>query len=180
MKIRKCSISLCVSLIAFVLAISSASAQQPSTRLDEIIQRGILRVGMTGDYKPFAYFDRSTEKFTGLDVDMAESLGKALGVKVEYVHTAWPQLMKDFESDKFDVAMGGVSITLDRQRKGYFSMPIMREGKTPIARCGDVGKYQTLADIDKPWHARHYQSRRHQRALRAGAYQGRRDQGLWR
>src|SRR3954463_10134255 len=109
MKIRKCSISLCVSLIAFVLAISSASAQQPPTRLDEIIQRGILRVGMTGDYKPFAYFDRSTEKFTGLDVDMAESLGKALGVKVEYVHTAWPQLMKDFESDKFDVAMGGVS-----------------------------------------------------------------------
>jgi hypothetical protein len=28
-------------------------------------------------------------------------------------------------------------------------MPIMREGKTPIARCGDVGKYQTLSDIDK-------------------------------
>jgi len=150
MKIRKCSNPLFASLIAFVLAISSVSAQQPPTRLDEILQRGILRVGMTGDYKPFSYFDRSTERFTGFDVDMAESLGKALGVKVEYVHTGWPQLMKDFEADKFDVAMGGVSITLDRQRKGYFSTPIMREGKTPIARCDDVGKYQTLADIDRP------------------------------
>ena len=31
-----------------------------------------------------------------------------------------------------------------------FSTPIMREGKTPIARCADKGKYETIADIDKP------------------------------
>ena len=30
-----------------------------------------------------------------------------------------------------------------------FSSPIMREGKTPIARCTDKGKYETIADIDK-------------------------------
>jgi len=46
--------------------------------------------------------------------------------------------------------MGGVSITLDRQKKGFFSTPIMREGKTPIARCADKDKYDTLAEIDKP------------------------------
>jgi cyclohexadienyl dehydratase len=46
--------------------------------------------------------------------------------------------------------MGGVSITLDRQKKGMFSTPVMREGKTPIARCSDKGSYETLADIDKP------------------------------
>ena len=58
--------------------------------------------------------------------------------------------MKDFEADNFDIAMGGVSITLDRQKKGFFSTPIMREGKTPIARCADKGKYETLAEINKP------------------------------
>jgi cyclohexadienyl dehydratase len=150
MKIRKCSISLFAGLIASVVAISAAPAEQPSSRLDEIITRGSLRVGMTGDYKPFSYFDKTNDKFSGFDVDMAEALGKALGVKVEYVHTAWPQLMKDFEADKFDIAMGGVSITLDRQKKGYFSMPIMREGKTPITRCNDMAKYQTLDTIDQP------------------------------
>jgi cyclohexadienyl dehydratase len=41
------------------------------------------------------------------------------------------------------------TITLDRQKKGMFSTPIMREGKTPIARCTDKGKYETIADIDK-------------------------------
>src|SRR6202167_3437706 len=141
-----------VALVAGFLAIVSAQAQQAAapSRLDEIVKRGTLRVGMTGDYLPFTYLDKTTSKFRGFDVDMAEALGKALGVKVEYVQTAWPELMKDFEADRFDIAMGGVSITLDRQKKGFFSTPIMREGKTPIARCSDADKYQTLAEIDKP------------------------------
>jgi cyclohexadienyl dehydratase len=134
---------------AFVLISAPAQAQQPS-RLDEIIKRGTLRVGMTGDYLPFTSLDKTTQKFRGFDVDMAEALGKALGVNVEYVQTAWPELMKDFEADHFDIAMGGISITFDRQRKGLFSTPIMREGKTPIARCADRGKYDTIAEIDKP------------------------------
>jgi cyclohexadienyl dehydratase len=142
-------VRLLAGLIVAVLAGSAAHAQQASSRLDEIIKRGTLRVGMTGDYLPFTYLDKTTEKFRGFDVDMAEALGKALGVKVEYVQTAWPKLAKDFEADQFDIAMGGVSVTLDRQKKGFFSTPIMREGKTPIARCADAGKYQTLSDIDK-------------------------------
>jgi cyclohexadienyl dehydratase len=141
-------ISRCLAA-AIYLAAAPVQAQQAS-RLDEIIQRGTLRVGMTGDYLPFSSFDKQTSTFRGFDVDMAEQLGKALGVRVEYVKTAWPQLMKDFEAGNFDIAMGGVSITLDRQKKGLFSIPIMREGKTPIARCADQDKYQTIADIDKP------------------------------
>src|SRR3954462_2188107 len=139
-----------VSLAMAVLWTVSVHALHPAnSRLDDIIKRGTLRVGMTGDYQPFTYFDKTTSKFRGFDIDMAEALGKALGVKVEFVQTAWPQLMKDFEADNFDIAMGGVSITLDRQKKGMFSTPIMREGKTPIARCADQGKYETIADIDK-------------------------------
>src|SRR5216110_1514633 len=138
-------------LAVALLMTVSAHAQQsaPSSRLDDIIKRGTLRVGMTGDYRPFTSLDKTNSKFTGFDVDMAEALGKALGVRVEFVQTAWPQLMKDFEADNFDIAMGGVSITLDRQKKGMFSTPIMREGKTPIARCADKGKYETIIDIDK-------------------------------
>jgi cyclohexadienyl dehydratase len=137
--------------LVLILAVAATSVQaEPPSRLDEIIKRGSLRVGTTGDYPPFTYLDKATEKFRGLDIDMADALGKALGVKVEFVQTAWPQLMKDFEADKFDIAMGGITITLDRQKKGLFSTPIMREGKTPIARCADAGKYGALADIDKP------------------------------
>jgi cyclohexadienyl dehydratase len=46
--------------------------------------------------------------------------------------------------------MGGVTITLNRLKTGFFSAPVMRAGKTPIARCADTDKYQTLAQIDRP------------------------------
>ena len=136
-------------LAAIVLTVAAAQAQETS-RLNEIMKRGTLRIGMTGDYAPFSLLDSTTGKFTGFDVDMAEALGKSLGVKVEYVKTAWPQLAKDFAADNFDIAMGGVSITLDRQKKGLFTTPIMREGKTPIARCADTAKFETLDKIDQP------------------------------
>ena len=67
---------------AFCLVAASAHAEQPS-RLDDIVKRGALRVGMTGDYLPFTYLDKASSKCRGFDVDMAEALGKALGVKVE-------------------------------------------------------------------------------------------------
>jgi cyclohexadienyl dehydratase len=139
-----------LSCLATVFFLTVPAQAQQASRLDEILKRGSLRVGLTGDYLPFSSFDPATFKFRGFDVDMAEALGKALGVKVEYVKTAWPLLTKDFEADSFDIAMGGISITLDRQKKGLFSTAIMREGKTPISRCTDAGKYQTIADIDKP------------------------------
>jgi cyclohexadienyl dehydratase len=137
-------------LAVAVFLVGSAAQAQQSSRLDEIIKRGTLRVGMTGDYLPFTFFDKETTKFRGFDVDMAEALGKALGVRVEYFQTAWPRLTKDFEADNFDIAMGGISITLDRQKKGMFSTPIMREGKTPIARCSEKERYGAIAEIDRP------------------------------
>jgi cyclohexadienyl dehydratase len=133
---------------AFFLLCGSLHAQE--TRLDDIIKRGSLRVGTTGDYLPFTSLDKATQTYRGFDIDMAEALGKALGVKVEFVQTTWPNLMKDFEAGNFDIAMGGISITLDRQKKGFFSSAVMRDGKTPIARCTDKDKYETIAEIDKP------------------------------
>jgi cyclohexadienyl dehydratase len=126
-----------------------ADAQQAPSRLDAILAAGVLKVGSTGDYKPFTFKDPATGTFSGFDIDQAQSLATALGVKLEVVPTAWPNLMKDFEAGAFDVAMGGVSVTFDRQKKGYFSTPYMHEGKTPIARCADKGKFATIADIDK-------------------------------
>lgn len=124
-------------------------AQADSVLLDEIIARGTLKVGMTGDYKPFSEKNKTTGAFEGLDVEMANELGKALGVKVEIVPTAWGKMLADLEAGAFDMAVGGVSITLDRQKKAYFSTPLLRDGKTPIARCADKERFAEIKDIDK-------------------------------
>jgi cyclohexadienyl dehydratase len=72
-----------------------------------------------------------------------------LGVEVEMVKTAWPALMKDF-LEKCDIAVGGISVTLDRQRTAFFTVPYMVNGKAPITKCENAAKFQTVADIDKP------------------------------
>ncbi len=135
--------------IAALWVAIAAPAFADGSRLDAILERQVLRVGTTGDYRPFTYLDKTSGAYSGLDVDLAHSLADALGVKVEFVATSWPTLAKDFDADLFDIAMGGVSITLERAKKGLFSAPYLREGKTPIARCADKDKYATLDEIDR-------------------------------
>ena len=135
-------------ILLAALALAAPAAAQTS-RLDDILARGVLRVGTTGDYRPFTALDKASGVYSGFDVDLAQSLGAALGVRVEFEPTSWPDLTRDFEAGAFDIAMGGVSVTLDRAKKGFFSSPYLREGKTPIARCADKDKYQTLTQIDR-------------------------------
>jgi cyclohexadienyl dehydratase len=137
-------------LLVWAAVALAAPAAAQNSRLDDILARGVLRVGTTGDYRPFTALDKASGGYSGFDVDLAHSLGAALGVKVEFEPTNWSDLMKDFDAGAFDIAMGGVSVTLDRAKKGFFSIPYMREGKTPIARCADKDKYRTLAEIDRP------------------------------
>jgi len=132
---------LCCFILLAVIALAAPATAQTS-RLDDILARGVLRVGTTGDYRPFTALDKASGAYSGFDIDLAQSLGAALGVKVEFEPTSWPNLTKDFEAGAFDIAMGGVSVTLDRAKKGFFSTPYLREGKTPIARCADKDKYQ--------------------------------------
>ena len=133
--------------IIFALVLPCA-AYADASRLDDIIKTGYLRVCTTGDYKPFTYL-RPDGQFEGMDVDMAHSLAKALGVQARFVKTTWPTLMNDF-LEKCDIAMGGVSVTLERQKKAFFSQSHLIDGKSPIARCADVQRFASLADIDHP------------------------------
>lgn len=110
---------------------------------------GVLRVATTGDYKPFSY--RTEEGgYAGFDVDMAQRLAESLGAKLVVVPTSWPNLMRDFADDRFDIAMSGISINLERQRQAYFSIPYLRDGKTPITLCSEEARFQTLEQIDQP------------------------------
>ncbi|WP_250452637.1 transporter substrate-binding domain-containing protein [Caballeronia sp. ATUFL_M2_KS44] len=125
-----------------------APAAPTASRLDDILARHTLRVCTTGDYKPYTFL-RPDGQFEGIDIDLADNLAKSLGAKAEYVKTSWSNLMNDFIA-KCDIAVGGVSTTLDRQKRAFFTAPYMEDGKTPIVRCADVDKYQTVAAIDQP------------------------------
>jgi len=117
--------------------------------LDAIHARGTLRVGTTGDYKPFT-FRNPDGSYVGADIDMARRLAASLGVRVEFVPTAWGRLNDDFAAGKFDIAMGGVTNLPARQALGPFSGTTFVDGKRPIVRCADRDRYASIAAIDRP------------------------------
>lgn len=141
----------CAAVAAGVLGFAAGSpvqAQAPQSLLDAVQSRGALQICTTGDYKPFTLAKDGA--FEGIDIELAKSLAKALGVEAKFVQTKWADLLADMGSGKCDVAMGGISVTLDRQQKVFFSAPYLVNGKAPIVRCADKAKFQTIADIDKP------------------------------
>ena len=140
-------VRLCIAASSLLLAASAWAQDAPASRLDAVQKSGKLRVCTPGDYTPFAL--QKGEAFEGLDVDLVQSAAKGLGAEAVFVKSGWPTLMKDF-IEKCDVAVGGISVTLDRQKTAFFSDPYMVNGKAPIVRCAEVAKFQTVAEIDKP------------------------------
>ena len=135
------------ALVACGLAAQAQTV--PESSLDAVVKKGVLRACTPGDYKPFSFL-KPDGTYEGIDIDLANSLVAAMGAKLDVVKTSWANLLPDFTAGKCDIAIGGISISLERQKKAFFSAGYMVNGKTPIARCEDVAKFQTVAEIDKP------------------------------
>ena len=131
---------------AALQAWAAPAATAPDT-LARVMKSKELRVCSPGDYKPFS-FDRSGI-FEGIDNDLAERLAQSMGATVKIIKSSWPTLMADFQS-KCDFGVGGISITLPRQQQALMSEPYFTNGKTPLVRCEDVSKYQTIEQINQP------------------------------
>ncbi len=138
----------CLSLeVRDALYDALASTATYQSRLQQVTSVGYLRVGTTGDYAPFSHGENT---FTGIDIDLAHDLAASLGVEARFVKTSWPSLTSDLENGHFDIAMSGVSRTTRRALTGYFSTPYHVGGKTPIARCSDSARFDSLEKIDQP------------------------------
>ena len=136
-------------LASVFLSLAAVCVPARSAGVDDVVKAGVLKVCSPGDYKPFS-FALADGRFEGLDVDLMESLAGSLGVKTEFVKTSWAKLMDEFTGGKCDVAAGGISVTLERQKKAWFSTAYMVNGKTPLVRCTDVTRFQSIEAIDKP------------------------------
>lgn len=93
---------------------------QEST-IDQIARRGTLRVGMDV-FVPWAMKDKKGD-LIGFEIDVAKQLAKDMGVKVEFVPTKWSGIIPALLAGKFDVIIGGMSITPQRNMKINFTNP---------------------------------------------------------
>lgn len=123
----------------------------PDGKVAEIIERGTLLIGTTGDYRPLSFCEKDGT-YWGFGIEVAQEIAKSLGVKSEFVKTSWPTLTADVlaEPQIFDLAIGGITITDARKETMLMSDGYLANGKTILCRATESEQYKSLTDIDKP------------------------------
>jgi Na+/H+-dicarboxylate symporter/ABC-type amino acid transport substrate-binding protein len=104
-----------------------APADDPQqSRLERLRSRGILRVGYLPDNLPFAYFNAAND-LVGFDVEMAHTLARDIGVKLEFVPVARDRMAEQLQAGDYDIIMSGVVATPQRAFTMAFSMSYLDE-----------------------------------------------------
>lgn len=136
-------------------SVSEQSEQVQTTASLEPVADGVLQVCLTGDYRPFSYAESDDAELSGIDVEMVKALAAELSdqtgseVTVEFVRTSWKDLMSTFLSS-CDIAVGGITVTPEREQEAAFSIPVIHGGKAAITRCGNESEFDTVDEINQP------------------------------
>lgn len=140
MKHRALALTLLASLTGFAAGAAHAD------KLDDIKQAGVVRIAVFDSNPPFGYIDPQSKKLVGYDVDVADAIGKALGVKVELRATNPANRIPLLVSKKVDLIAANFTITDERAKEVNFSVPYFATGQKFIARKGVL---KTPEDIKK-------------------------------
>ncbi len=123
-----------------------ALAADAGTTLAQIKSSGELRIGCEAAYVPFTY--RQEGKIVGYDVELAELLCKPLGVKPNFIDTAWAGVIPSLYAKKFDVVMSSMSYTKERLARVAFSIPYAEASQALLVRAADADKIKGVSDLN--------------------------------
>ncbi|TWG94887.1 amino acid ABC transporter substrate-binding protein (PAAT family) [Mesorhizobium sp. J18] len=138
-----------IAALAITLAagtvLSANGAQAADSRLTEIIERGVVRVGVLGAFKPWS-FPAPDGSMQGIEVDLAQSVADALGVELETVVVTSANRMQFLQQGKIDVIIGGMYDTTDRRKViGIIEPAYWTSGPTLLAKEGVIKDWKDIA-----------------------------------
>jgi len=117
--------------------------------VEKIQKRGEIRVGFESGYVPFEMTDKRGN-FIGFDMDFGRRLAKEMGVKFIPVNTAWDGIIPALMTDKFDIIMGGMTITQQRNLKVSFANPYIVVGQSILLNNKHEGTVKSFKDLNDP------------------------------
>ncbi|MCE9647836.1 MAG: transporter substrate-binding domain-containing protein [Chloroflexi bacterium] len=127
-----------LTLASLVLAACGGSAPKASDLLGDIKNRGYILISTDPNYAPQSSLNTegarpadtkcpsdtlTTAEMQGFDVDVAIAVGDALGVETCFATPGWDTLTAGNWANKWDMSVGSMTITTDRQKVLDFSVP---------------------------------------------------------
>ena len=113
-------------------------------RFKKVLSRGEIVVGVKADYKPWGFRDKSG-KIVGMEVDMANDVAKALGVKLKLVPVQSSNRMQFLQQGKIDLMIATMSDKANRRKVVGIPDPnYYTSGTNVLAKKGVVKQWSDL------------------------------------
>ncbi len=124
------------AVLAIAIAmLAMAGSQANALTIAEIQKRGTLAVGLSDVSPPYATKNEKMEN-VGLEVELAEMIAKALGVKLKMVIVTAANRVACLLTDCADILIYGLTVTPERATQVWFSQPYAVNASGIIAAKG--------------------------------------------
>jgi polar amino acid transport system substrate-binding protein len=118
----------------------------PTGLAQKIVDRGSVIVANDANYPPQSSIDKATGKMVGFDVDAANKMGQLLGLAIDFKNPAWETIPAGLQQGRYDVSIGSMTITPERQKVLAFTDPyyytsgqvFVKKGGTQITGPADL------------------------------------------
>ena len=141
----------CIRSLAIVLLSLGLLNTALADKLQDILSKGVVRIGVPLDVPPFGSqnVNRVAE---GFDVDMADMVAKALGVKLELTQITGANRLPFLLTDKVDVVISVMGATPERAKQIMFTAPYANTSlavygpkNITVKSAAELGTYRVAA-----------------------------------
>ena len=136
---------LIIALTALTIGLSTAAVARADD-LANIISKGVVRIGVPVDVPPFGSQDANRNP-VGLDVELAQAIGKALGVKVELQQITGANRIPYLLTNKIDIVIAALGMTPERAKQITYTSPyadtydaVYGPKSAQVTSAADLGK----------------------------------------
>lgn len=131
------------ALLATATALLLAPPALAQDTLEKIRKAKVMVAGNSGSYPPFEMMEGN--KLIGFDVDMAEELGRRMGVTVKFEIIDFKGIIAALTSKRVDVLISAITWTPERAERVSFSVPYydagigaLYRGSAPVSKLEDL------------------------------------------
>ena len=121
-------------VLIFVFAIVFSFSAKCET-LEDIKERGYLKVTTNADFDPFAYQDG--DKLTGIDVEIAKKIADSLGCEIKIDDVSFDAIVLELANRRCDFAIAAMNYSEDKANSVDFSEPYYNAKQVIITSCGN-------------------------------------------
>ncbi|MGO3420621.1 transporter substrate-binding domain-containing protein [Lactococcus cremoris] len=146
--VKKMTLGL-VGLAAVATLAACGNGKSATNQVDKVKKAGVLKVALSPDYPPFEFQIIKDGKNTvvGSDVDLANAIGKKLGVKVKIESMDFNNVLASLNTGKADIAISGISKEPSREKSVNFSDVYYTASNYLVVKKSDLGKYSSVDDF---------------------------------